>query len=74
MNHMDTGMVVCINSEGYEASLEEQKTYRTLPDAEAGLHGLIRVIDETEEDYLYPASHFVPAEPVQEAEGQSTAA
>ena len=66
--------VICVNTNGYEASLVAHKTYRMLPDPDAEQHGLIRVIDETEEDYLYPASHFVPAEADQHSEGQTHAA
>ncbi len=71
---MDTEKVICINSDGYQASLIVQKTYRTIPDEEASQHGLIRVIDETEEDYLYPASCFEAAESTRDAQGQSHAA
>ena len=51
--------VICVDSEGYAASLERWKVYRALPDPEADVHGLIRVIDESGEDYLYPAENFV---------------
>jgi len=51
---------VCINNTGYPASLELHKIYRVLPDAKAGQDGDIRVIDESGEDYLYPAKWFVP--------------
>jgi hypothetical protein len=51
--------VVCVHNEGYEASLELRKIYETLADAEAAKSGQIRVIDESGEDYLYPAEHFV---------------
>ena len=68
---MNAEQVICINSDGYQASLIVQKTYRTIPDEEAAQHGLIRVIDETEEDYLYPASHFVAVESTRDAQGQS---
>lgn len=54
--------VVCIGNKGYPASLELKKLYVTLPDAEAESHGLIRVIDESGEDYLYPADFFLPIE------------
>ncbi len=50
---------ICINNEGYPASLELWKVYRVLPDEKAGQHQLIRVIDESGEDYLYSASSFV---------------
>ena len=73
---MDIERVICIDSDGYQASLVVQKTYRTIPDKEAAQHGLIRVIDETEEDYLYPASYFAPVEAAHDhdTEGQSHAA
>jgi hypothetical protein len=52
--------VVCINNEGYKASLEPRKIYQVLPDKEAESHKMLRVIDESEEDYLFPASLFRP--------------
>ncbi|MCC7355609.1 MAG: hypothetical protein IT330_17860 [Anaerolineae bacterium] len=52
--------VVCIKNEGYQASLELRKIYRALPDSEALAHRLIRVIDESGEDYLYPTDYFAP--------------
>ena len=53
---------VCLDNSGYPASLELRKIYQVLPDPEAGAHGLIRVIDESGEDYLYPESYFVSVE------------
>jgi hypothetical protein len=58
-NH-STRFAVCVNSKGYEVSLEPRKIYRVLPDAGAARHGYIRVIDETGEDYLFPAARFLP--------------
>jgi len=52
--------VVCIKNEGYQASLEPRKIYQVLPDAEAESHKMLRVIDESGEDYLFPASFFSP--------------
>ncbi len=52
--------VICVDSEGYAASLERWKVYRALPDPEADVHGLLRVIDESGEDYLYPKDRFRP--------------
>lgn len=52
-------LVVCVANEGYEASLELRKLYESLPDADAARHGQLRVIDESGEDYLFPASFFV---------------
>jgi hypothetical protein len=54
--------VVCLSNEGYPASLETRKLYVALPDVDAEQHGLLRVIDESGEDYLYPASQFAAVE------------
>lgn len=51
--------VVCLDNAGYSASLETRKIYRRLPDPKAEADGLIRVVDESGEDYLYPAESFV---------------
>jgi hypothetical protein len=53
---------VCINNTDYAASLELHKIYRVLPDEDATVDGDIRVVDESGEDYLYPAEWFVPIE------------
>jgi hypothetical protein len=52
--------VVCIDNKDYPASLELHKIYRVLPDEDAAADGDLRVIDESGEDYLYPAARFVP--------------
>jgi hypothetical protein len=57
-----TRFVVCVKNEGYPASLELRKIYQVLPDARAVEHQMIRVIDESGEDYLYPANYFVSIE------------
>jgi len=49
---------VCVANEGYD-DLEVWKVYRVLPDAKATEVGCMRVIDESGEDYLYPADRFV---------------
>jgi hypothetical protein len=51
--------VICIGNDGYEASLEKLKIYSTTADADAEKHGLLRVIDESGESYLYPRSLFL---------------
>jgi hypothetical protein len=56
----DQTYVVCIDNSDYPASLELHKIYRVLPDSEAAVDGDVRVVDESGEDYLYPASRFVP--------------
>lgn len=49
---------VCLNNEGYPTSLEIGKLYRVIPDEEAAVHGYIRVIDESGEDYGYSTERF----------------
>jgi hypothetical protein len=49
---------VCINDGGYPASLERWKIYRVVADPAAAKHNLIRVVDESGEDYLYPKKLF----------------
>ena len=53
---------VCINNEGYEASLELGKLYQVIPDEEADANDLIRVVDESGEDYAFAATRFHPLE------------
>ena len=53
---------ICVNNSEYPASLELHKIYRVLPDEDAAKDGDIRVIDESGEDYLYPADSFVVIE------------
>jgi len=50
--------VVCVSNDGYAASLETRKIYSIVPDASADKLGMIRVIDESGEDYLYPRKQF----------------
>ena len=50
--------VVCIENEGYPTSLEKRKIYLALRDPTAEQHGLIRVVDESGEGYLYPKMFF----------------
>jgi hypothetical protein len=52
-------LVICVDNSGYEVSLERRKIYVALPDSRAEKLGQIRVIDESGEDYLYPAESFV---------------
>ena len=51
--------VVCVRNDNYPASLEPRKIYRLMRDSEASKLGMMRVIDESGEDYLYPEDHFV---------------
>ena len=54
--------VVCIRNTGYEVSLELHKIYRVIPDKEAESDGDLRIVDESGEDYLFPASLFASIE------------
>ena len=51
-------LVLCLRNKGYEVSHERRKIYAALPDRDAEAHGQLRVVDESGEDYLYPASYF----------------
>lgn len=54
-----TQLAVCIRNDGYPVSLERLKLYQVLPDPEAAKHNQFRVVDESGEDYLYPADYFI---------------
>lgn len=62
MNGRDDGtqgrFALCIRNGEYAGELEVRKVYEVLPDPDAERHDLIRVIDESGEDYLYPRSFF----------------
>jgi len=49
---------VCLNNEGYPASLEVGKLYRIVTDEEAAKENLLRVIDESGEDYAFASNRF----------------
>ena len=53
-------LVVCVKNEGFEVSLERRKIYVSIDDEDARNHRLIRVIDESGDDYLYPQKMFMP--------------
>ena len=53
-------LVVCVENDGYAASLEKRKIYVAVPDAAAEKHQMRRIIDESGEDYLYPKAFFRP--------------
>lgn len=64
----ETKFVVCIENKNYPASLEFGKIYRVIADEKAARHNLIRVVDESGEDYLYAEKSFVAIELPQLAE------
>ena len=53
---------VCLDNHSYPASLERHKLYRQLPDESAEKLGMIRLVDESGEDYLYPSNLFATIE------------
>lgn len=53
--------VICIENSDYPTSLEVRKIYEVIPDPDASKIDHLRIIDESGEDYLYPAEHFVDA-------------
>ena len=53
---------VCVDNDGYPASLELHKIYRVMPDEDAESDGDLRIVDESGEDYLYPAEYFILTE------------
>ena len=55
----DVRFAICVDNSGYPVSLELRKIYRVIPDKDAERDGDLRVIDESGEDYLYPADYFV---------------
>jgi hypothetical protein len=60
--------VLCVNNGSYKASLEPRKVYRVMADPAAEEKALLRVIDDSGEDYLFPARLFVPIEVPEKAE------
>jgi hypothetical protein len=54
--------VVCIGNDGCAVSLERRKIYVSIPDRVAEKHGLLRVVDESGNDYLYPKTSFADLE------------
>lgn len=62
MAKVEKRYVLCLSNEGYQASLERMKLYAVVPDDDARAEGMVRVIDESGEDYLYAAEHFAEIE------------
>ena len=60
--------VMCIKNDGYAASLEVRKIYQAFSDTDSTEKKMIRVIDESGEDYLFPEEFFVPIQIPKNAE------
>ncbi len=59
MKQLTKPFALCVDNTDYKASLILGKVYRIIPDPKAAKDGLVRVVDESGEDYLYHKSHFV---------------
>ena len=62
LKNPSTNFLLCVKNDGYPVALEVRKLYRVVPDPTATVHRLVRVIDESGEDYLYPEDFFVRIE------------
>jgi hypothetical protein len=58
MSKRSQQFVICVENDGYSASLEKRKIYVMVRDPVAAKHGQLRIIDESGEDYLYPKGFF----------------
>jgi hypothetical protein len=58
MRHLTKQFALCLQNSGNEASLIPGKVYRIVPDARAAKDDLVRIIDESGEDYLFNRSQF----------------
>ena len=68
MKEHETYFLLCVEDGGYPVALEARKVYRAIADADAESHGLVRVVDESGEDYLFPTTLFVRIQVPEEAE------
>ncbi len=66
-NTVELRFAICVKNDGHEDDLKVRTVYQILPDESAARSEYVRVIDETGEDYLYPAAYFVPVEVTPEA-------
>jgi hypothetical protein len=53
-------LLICVDDTGYEGELRPRKLYERIEDESADELGVVRVTDESGEDYLYSASMFLP--------------
>lgn len=67
MGETKRSFFLCVKNKGYAASLQVRTVYRGINDSQAESHGMLRIVDESGEDYLFPASFFVPIEVPAEA-------
>lgn len=62
MNDRGRRFFLCVGNTGYAASLQVRTVYAAIGDPDAESHGMLRIVDESGEDYLFPARLFVPIE------------
>lgn len=68
MNKTTSNQYVAICVANKDApDLERRKIYQVLPDQDAKAEGYVRVVDESGEDYLYPATYFILVQLPEEA-------
>jgi hypothetical protein len=60
MGEIRQAFFLCIKNKGYAASLQVRTVYRGISDPQAESHGMLRIVDESGDDYLFSASLFVP--------------
>ena len=58
MKNEITHFALCLNNDGYPASLEVGKLYRVIDDEQATAENLLRVVDESGEDYAFASNRF----------------
>jgi len=58
MKEIKKHFALCVDNTDYKASLIPGKVYRIIPDQEAAQDDLVRIVDESGEDYLYHKSYF----------------
>ena len=59
---MGAKYVMCVTNVGYLVSLTLHKVYKVIPDEKGEKHSMIRIVDDSGEDYLFPAGRFVPVQ------------
>ena len=57
-NNQKPQFALCLDNDGYSASLEVGKLYPIIPDKEAKAHEYLRIVDESGEDYAFTANRF----------------
>lgn len=59
---MNEKYVICIDNKGYPLDLTVRKVYKVIPDPAGEEVHMIRIVDDSGEDYLHDADRFLPIE------------